>query len=110
MFEVAAAAFDRGVLELNQLAETALEEVMGLMGYPSLRKHYATRRSCERRIASRPQRGRETTNQTEQQLTLGLPEISDRQLQIALAVIDVVFEREREINRGAMLRNEAFAL
>jgi four helix bundle protein len=34
-------------LELNELAETALEEVTGLMEYLSLRKHYATRAGLE---------------------------------------------------------------
>src|SRR6187401_3631905 len=47
---------------------------------------------------------------SEQPLTLRGSEISDRKLQISLAVIDVVFERERQVDGGAMLGNEAFAL
>ena len=49
-------------LELNQLAETALEEVTGLMEYlqsPEALRN--ARRARERRIASRPQRGSENT-------------------------------------------------
>src|SRR5690349_19494757 len=42
--------------------------------------------------------------------TLRGAKISHRQLQIALAVPDVVLQRERQIDGGAMLRNEAFPL
>src|SRR5437762_4032908 len=41
---------------------------------------------------------------------LGRSEIRNRELEVALAVVRVVFERKGEIDRGAMLGNEAFAL
>src|SRR5262245_19934523 len=51
-------------LEINQLAETALEEVTGLMEYlqsPEALRN--ARRARERRIASRPQRRSENQEQ-----------------------------------------------
>jgi hypothetical protein len=51
---------DEARLEVNELAETALEEVTGLMDYLQSREALRNaRRARERRIASRPERRRE---------------------------------------------------
>src|SRR4030095_16946596 len=46
----------------------------------------------------------------ERQLALRRPEIRHGQLQIALAIPHTVLERERQVDGGTMLCNEAFAL